>query len=211
MAVPNTLRIDNAPGYSPTAITMTLHDVGGVEAGFVYLTGSDEKLLVTSFIISSKEVTFTRGYEGTTAVGISDNDVFTRVSTGFAADIRAAMTGWIERNSTLKNVEEVTVEDVSAAKLDASAYAAQRIQDLYGEVTDGTVDPIALQIGVLLAIKLLRNYIPFKVNADNQRALDAVDKEIETERKRRRQKGIRALQTNRSDSTLSALFPNVTN
>lgn len=125
----------------------------------------------------------------------------------FVDDIEAAMTVWgVNRNITLKKVESVTAEKDAAA-----TYAAQRIQDLYGEVTDGSADPIALQHGVLLAIKFLRNYITFEVNTEGQRALDAIDKEIETERKRRRQRDIRVLQTNRSDSTLSALFPDVTN
>lgn len=120
----------------------------------------------------------------------------------FEDDIETRMTALASRSGTLTKLE-----GDAAQKTIAAVYASTLIQNMYGTITDGTTDPIALEHGVLVAIRHMRSEVPFKVDPVIQRSLDMLDDTLENEMKRRKQLNTTPRQTDFSDSTYDSLFP----
>ena len=80
-----TVTIDNGAGYSPTNTVWEIDQFTGTfepSVGDILLTDDSEKVRVTAvvvdnFIATTFTLTLERGYDGTTKVGVSDNDVVT--------------------------------------------------------------------------------------------------------------------------------------
>lgn len=82
--IPQPISIDNGAGYSPSNTAWDIDDTSYVLVGNVYLNtgtqGDDsEQVIVTG--VSGSTITVTREYNGTTAVGLGDNQILALYST----------------------------------------------------------------------------------------------------------------------------------
>lgn len=118
-----------------------------------------------------------------------------------AADIETEIDEWASRSATAAKVE-------ASDKTSASVFAAQQIQDKLGsDITVGADDPVALKLGLLVALDWLRQFVHMSVDADTQRLLDRMDTTIVNEMKRRKQANQLPHQKKVDDTNINGLFP----
>lgn len=119
----------------------------------------------------------------------------------FKDDIEVEIDVWASRSATAAKVD-------SSDKTSAATYAAQHVQDILGsDITDGSLDPVALKIGFLVALDWLRTFSNFTVTADDMRMLERMDPLIEKEMKRRKQANQLPHQKKVNDTEINGLFP----
>lgn len=74
VAVPFNVTIDNGAGFSPSNTSWDVDSTDGIVAGDILVTPSNELVLVGNVASNSTLNGLTRGYLGSTAAGVSDND-----------------------------------------------------------------------------------------------------------------------------------------
>ena len=104
-----------------------------------------------------------------------------------------------QRNATAKKA-------LATEKTAAVLVAEQEVKNLFGDDTADT-DVLAVKAGFLRAVAWLRNFASMKVDSDDERYLGAIEKWVNNEFKRRKQRDETIYQKKVDDSSISSLFP----